>query len=126
MTRARYKDAHPLNSSNLPAVRDWFAGHGDKRLGFDRTMTVMGAERETLAKIFGKRQQTFTSEFRFDIWHLEHEGLYFWLVSAKSKGTGVEIDAPDVWSPNDECKVISFLEMLYDELKHIEASDEDA
>lgn len=85
-------------------------------------MAVLGADREALAKIFGKRQQTFTSEFRFDVWYLEHEGLYFWLLSAKSKGTGVEIDPPDVWRDSDEQKVVSFYEMLYEELKQVEAA----
>ena len=121
--KKRYADVAPMNIVNLPKVRDWFDGHGDRYLGFDRVQTIMNDNRPTLARIYGKRHQTFTSEFRFDVWRIPYDGLYFWVLSAKAKGTGIEVEAPDVWKPDYENVVISFLTNLYNEIKDIEDND---
>ncbi len=118
--KTRYALADANNIMNLPGVRAWFDGHGDSQLGFDRTMVVMGSSREEVARLYGPRDQTFTGEFRHDVWRIEHEGLYFWVLSAKTKGTGVEIEMPEVWGAGDEHKVISFLDNMYTELKALE------
>lgn len=123
--KTKYVLAHPHNIMNLPAVRDWFgmpdgATETEKRFRFDRTMRMTSDNREELARIFGTRQQTFTSEFRYDVWRIEHDGLYFWVLSAKAKGTGIEIEMPEVWAADDQDKVIDFLEFLHSELKAIE------
>lgn len=83
-------------------------------------MRMTNDNRAELARIFGPRDQTFTSEFRYDVWRIEHDGLYFWVLSAKSKGTGIEIEMPEVWEADDEAKVIDFLETLHSELKAID------
>lgn len=118
--KKRYVDVHPSNIHNLPMVRNWFDADGNKRLAFDRTMVVLADNRAVLAKIYGKRHQTFTSEFRFDIWRIEFEGLYFWLLSAKAKGTCIEVESPEVWDKEDEFRVVTFLNSLYADLKEFE------
>lgn len=118
--KKRYVDVHPSNVMNLPMVRSWFEADADKELGFDRAMVVLGDNRAALAQIYGKRHQTFTSEFRYDIWRIEFEGLYFWLLSAKAKGTCIEVESPEVWGRDDGYHVVSFLNSLYADLKELE------
>jgi hypothetical protein len=125
MPSKRYSDVHPLNIHNLPLVKSWFDAEGNKELSFERTMLILGDNRSSLAKLYGKRQQTFTSEFRFDVWRIESDGLYFWILSAKSKGTSIEVESPIIWDKEDEYRVINFLNTLFTDLKEIEDKAEE-
>ena len=119
-----YRKLNPVDVTQLPAVQTWLNGGGDKEVSFNRIHVLLADNRVELAAIYGKRQGVFTTSFRFDIWNITHEGLSFWILSAKVKGTKIEVVSPDVWSPSDESRVVSFLDSLYQELKDFERSDE--
>jgi hypothetical protein len=123
MKRPRYTDVglNHMDIGNLPAVRKWFMANGNMEVSFDRVQTLSSDNRVEFSRIYGTRHQTFTSEFRFDVWRIQHEGLYFWILSAKSKGTTYEVENPTIWDSDGEYKVISFLENLFSELKELEA-----
>ena len=116
---AAYRSSNAVDTVSLPAVVRWLGGDGDRDLGFDRVHVVMADNRTELASIYGKRHGVYSSSFRFDIWNVQHEGMSFWVLSAKVKGTCIEVAPPDVWSPRDEGIVVSFYEALYQELKDL-------
>lgn len=49
--------------------------------------------REALRALFGKPHQHFVSERRFWVWALLFEGVPYWVLSAKGKGTCLEAEA---------------------------------
>ncbi len=118
---AKAQSVYRYNIDTFPQVREWFAGNGDRRLGFDRTVALTDDNRSKLARIYGKRKEVFVSEFKFDVWEVEFEDIEFWVLSAAGKGTCIEMMPPrNGWSNKLEPLIVSFLENLYSQLKAVE------
>jgi hypothetical protein len=126
----RFKDISysTLDTCSIEAIKLWYGinpGQTGRREGFDRVHTMMADNRAEFAKLYGKRHQTLTTEFRFDVWRIEHEGLSFWLLTAKTKGSEIRMERPVIWEADTEQKIIRFLGDLYEELQLLAARAEE-
>lgn len=128
MSQRHYKDQNTWPVVNLPACQAWLSAGGDMKEQWRRIITTSRDNRAHLLTLYGAPHETWTGSRRYTIWRVEHEGLVFWLLGNREKGTSIEVaHAAKPWEEipqKDERIIVGFLDDLYVRLKTLEPPSE--
>jgi hypothetical protein len=119
MKKPRYTPENSVNVKDFEGVKRWYGLTGNRRFEFDKSTRMHDDNRVEFKRMFGPRHQTVLDVARYDVWRIEFEGLYFWLLSAKARGTIIRVEKTKDWGVPQVKKVVAFLDYVYSELKEL-------
>lgn len=124
MKKPRYAPEKSVEVKTFEGVQRWYGLTGNRRFDFDRMTRMQNDDnRAEFKRLFGHRHQTLVEDVRYDVWRIEREGLYFWLLSAKARGTIIRVEKTPGWGTPQVKKVVTFLDYIYTALKDLEDVD---
>lgn len=124
MKKPRYTSENSVNVKDFEGVQRWYGLTGNRRFEFDKMTRMQNDDNRTeFKRLFGPRHQTLLEDVRYDVWRVEYEGLYFWLLSAKVRGTIIRVEKVKGWGTSHVKKTVAFLDYIYSELKELENVD---
>jgi len=94
-----------LNTVPVLNCQEFFRWFSTTNLGW-RDPGILGDNRESFKKLWGKMDFSFKGEFYFHCWVREFEGETFVVLTAKGKGTCVEMLRPPGRGVDSKAEVI--------------------
>ena len=108
---------------NCHELRTWLYGNYKSYTKFEDSCLLTKDNRKDFRTLYGKPDATWTGEFRFSVWIREFKGEKFIVLTAKTKGTCIEIanTSPCIDINEKASVIIAFVKSVLVSLKRIGA-----